>query len=266
MTQDQDDDPGFNDAFEAVAMARIRCEIAPIFLRHGHGLVEKSSIEIAERQRVAAIIARDQRDRAREQDRKLAEIEVRGGVFVNLASTVIEPTPEWLIKGEVRSFTPKQPDDTVRVIKSVRRVLTPIVGRMWKAGKLSDEHLKSCLWYRQMHEKAGMEGRYSGSRYGDACALNVAKLTRFSGASGHIPMTIDEAYARQMSRLARTAINPSVLRFFDAIVLEDVPLRRAARFVRCRAGGAKEKFRKAVMDLTFFCENEKVDLLGIERY
>ena len=62
----------------------------------------------AERQRVSAIIERDRIDRIREQDRAAAEIEVAEGVFVNLSDSVTEPTPEWISKGDVRTFVPKQ--------------------------------------------------------------------------------------------------------------------------------------------------------------
>ena len=258
MKQDQTDESGFDDAFEAVALDRIRSELAPIFWQYGHGLVEKLLAVMAEAQRVAAVIARDQADRVKEMDRKLAEIEVRGGVFINISSTVIEPTPEWLAKGEVRSFTPKQPEDTVRVIKSVRRVLTPKISRLYESGKLSQQHLEVCLWYRGRHEAAGLEGRYKSSN------LSLAGNVGGGGGTAQNPMALHafEAQARQEFRDARKAMPAALLRFFDAVVLSDVPIRRAARFARCHHSKVTRRLTECCIPLLAWCERSGIDLSG----
>lgn len=218
-----------------------------------------------EAERVAALIERDKADRIRERDRRLAELEVSHGNLINLSDTVIEPTPEWLEKGDVRPYTPKQIDNTVRTTKTVRRVITPIVARMHVAGKLNDDHLRSCLWYRKMHDEACLDGRYSSSRYMAGADFGSSSRSIHGGAGGHIPMTLHEAYARQMFRAARSRLPAKYVRFFDAIVLDDVAIIRASRFARCRNSSAAPLFRDLAERLAKFCDEMDVDLLGIER-
>src|SRR5687767_3560287 len=75
-----------------------------------------------ERGRVRAIIASDGAYREREEYRRQATLQVASGSFENIADTVVEPTPEWLEKGPVRSFTPRLPDGAVRTTRTVRSV------------------------------------------------------------------------------------------------------------------------------------------------
>jgi hypothetical protein len=187
------------------------------------------AMQAEERVRVAAMIKRDRDERAREASRQLAEIEVARGLYVNLSDSVAEPTPEWLVQGDHRPFTPRQPDDTVRVIKTVRRVTTPVVARMYIAGRLGDDHFAACMWYRERHESAGLEGRYKTNH------LSLAGNVGGSGGMGQAPIAQHawEARARQEFRGARSAVEPFYLKFFEAVVIYDIPARRAARFARC---------------------------------
>lgn len=188
-----------------------------------------AAMQDQERDRVRDLIKRDKADRAREASRQLAEIEVARGLYVNLSESVAEPTPEWLAQGDHRPFTPRQPDDTVRVIKTVRRVITPVVARMHVAGRLGDDHFAACMWYRERHESAGLEGRYKTNH------LSLAGNVGGSGGMGQAPIAQHawEAQARFEFRGARAAIEPFYLKFFEAVVLHDIPARRAARFARC---------------------------------
>lgn len=255
MNQDQADESGFNDAFEIIALERIKSEIAPIFWRHGHGLVEKSFIAVAEQLRVAAVIARDQIDRAKERDRKLAEIEVRGGVFVNLSSTVIEPTPEWLAKGEVRSFTPKQPDDTVRVIKSVRRVSGQVLARMRLDGRITDDQFVACLWYRKIYEQAGVAGRYKSSN------LSLAGNVGSGGGTGQHPMALHhfEAEARAYLRSVCQELNKRFLPVFDYVVINDFSLRKASVHAKRDNARLLENFRSACNSVLRYMMAEAIE-------
>ena len=207
-----------------------------------------------EHARVEALIARDRVDRSREMDRKLAEHEVAAGVFVNLSDAVLEPTPEWLGKGETRTFYPRQLDETTRVIKTVRRVVTPITTRMHRAGKLSDEQSAACDWYRDCYEAAGLDGRYKtsslGSTGGGGTGLSCHPMARHA----------HEVEAREAFRKARKALPEHFLRGFDAVVLGDLPLRRAARFIRSDNSKIYYVFSTTCNKLVVWCQTNGIEL------
>ena len=260
-----EEDAALAAAIDAAQDDRLADELGPIFWAHGHGGVVEPKAMRENRERVEALIERDKADRIRERDRKAAELEVGRGNFVNLADTVVEPTPEWQERVAHRGYTPKQPDGTVRSVKTVRRVITPVVARMHKAGKINDDHLRSCLWYRKMFDEACLDGRYSGSRYMAGADFGASSRTIHGGAGGHIPMTLHEAYARQMFRAARKSIKDRHVKYFDSVVINDVAIARAVRFARCRNSRAVALFREIADNLVEFCEANEVDLLGIER-
>ncbi|MFC4255397.1 hypothetical protein GRI97_08160 [Altererythrobacter xixiisoli] len=209
-----------------------------------------------ERRRVFDMLARDKADRAREVARREAEQQVASGSFANLADTVIEPTPEWMAKGDTVPFTPKQPDGTVRVVRSVRRVVTPIVIRMWRAGRLGDDQARACIWYRECHDIAGLVGRFSSTQLSD----NSGGSDRRSvGFAGHIPITSWEANARRMYREAKAQLPAEYIKFFEIIVLEDVAIGLATRFARCRNARAIGIFRQLADKIAVFCETNDID-------
>ncbi len=198
----------------------------------------------AEVARVDGIIERDRADRRDERFRQMAEMELRQGVFVNLADTVISPTPEWMEKGETRGFTPRLDGQggrtpTVKTVRSVRRVITPIVRRMYEAGKLSDDHYAACRVYRDDWEAAGVEGRFKSSNF--SLAGNVGG----GGGMAQHPMAqhAAELDARRAFRAARAAVPQSLLVLLDKVVLDDVPLSRAWRFARCPRARIEHTFR-----------------------
>lgn len=199
-----------------------------------------------ERQRVADIIRRDQIAHAREDARRLAELEVREGVYVNISDSVVEPTPEWIAKGGVRRFTPTLPDGTVRPVKTVRRVLTPLITRMLRAGKITPEQFAACSWYAAQHEQAAMQGRWVTSRF--------RATSGTTGGPAPMAMNEREAIARTNFRAAREVIPARYLTFLDAAVLDDVPLSRAARIAKCRTEQAPTLFRDLAQTLADFCE------------
>ena len=259
--EDDADDEPFIQAYERAAMARVVREVGPILRDGGIGEVDRRHA-FAERQRVAGIIDRDRGDRAREQMRFNARAQVANGEFANIADTVLEPTPEWMAKGETRAFTPRLhdgPEQTVRTVRGVRRVLTPIPMRLYAAGSMTEETLKACLWYRLVHSQAGLDGRFSTSRYGNDASLGASKSKTLGGAAGHIPMTLVEAEARRHYRAARDVIPAHLLKLFEAVVLDDIPLRRVARFVRARNARVLVDFRRAAEKLREHCQS-----VGIE--
>lgn len=178
-----------------------------------------------EEARVAALIKRDKKDRTRENDRKAAELEVADGRFVNLAETVVEPTPEWMSKGETRTFIPKQPKDTTKIARSVRRVAVPTIVKLYNDGKMTEDHYHACMVYRRMFEQAGLTGRYK-SNY-----LSITGNTGGgSGGMAQHPMAshASEAEARDLYRRAKAVIAPRFIQVFEFVVISDLSMRQAA--------------------------------------
>lgn len=208
----------------------------------------------AERRRVQALIKRDREDEARDKAREQARIQVKNGDFTRFADTAQEPTPEWMMKGENRPFTPKQPDGTVRALKTVRRVVTPIVERMVFSGRLSEDHRDACLWYRGRHDLAGLDGRWASSQWNPTSTIRRGAV---DAGFGYVPSSEAIAQARDEFRAARDAIQSFYLRFFDAVVIDDIPLTRASRFAKCRQDRAPHRFRS--------CCNELIDFLAKNR-
>lgn len=211
-------------------------------------------IQQQEADRVDALIKRDKKDRTRENDRKAAELEVADGRFVNLAETVVEPTPEWMAKGDTRTFIPKQPKDTTKIAKSVRRVVTPMVIRMLHDGRLTEDQASACVWYRAQYDAAGLSGRVKTAH------ISLTGNTGGGGGMGQAPMALHarEAEAREAFRAARAAITPFYLKFFDSVVIHDIPVSRAARFARCRNDRAPKRFKDTAQELLQHCERVKI--------
>lgn len=214
-------------AFDAVEERTLDSALTRAFVAHGVGRVEPFGAE--ERDRVAAMIARDRADKTAEHDRKRARIEVGNGSFVNLDDTVQPPTPEWLAKGEVRSFTPRLIGEggrtpTVKTVRTVRRVITQTAMRMVLVGKIDPDQYAACRWYRDVHDAAGIEGRYKTSH------LSLAGNVGGSGGGAQHPMAQHEfeAEARAAYRRARRVINPRFLDVFENVVIHDLSLRAAS--------------------------------------
>lgn len=254
------DETRLADAFEAYSLKRLGGEIAPHFSRHGvvfaevAGSIERRADEV---RRARLLVVQDRAERAADQRRKLAEMEVSEGNFVNLLETVVEPTPEWLAHFETTSFTAEQLDGTVRTVATVRRVRADAALRLWHNGKIGDLQFAACLWYRDRHEEAGLIGRYKTSRLdpmaggGAGGGLAQAPMARHQG----------EAVAREEFRRAQGAIPKRFLRFFEAVVIEDASLRKAGRKMRCRNGRELAKFREASTALVDHLEEVGVDLV-----
>lgn len=203
----------------------------------------------AERARVQALIKRDQAYRHREDERKAAELEVAKGLTVNIGEAVDEPTPEWLAKGDYRTFTPRLEDGTVRTVKAYRRISTPVVVRLWKDGRITDDQLKACVFFRDRYEQAGVTGRFKTSY------ISLTGNVGGSGGMAQSPMALHEreAEARMEYRAACEAITPAMLPFFQAVTLHDMPLSRAVRLARCRNDQALARFRTVAQELVDHC-------------
>lgn len=251
MTGGDDSEDEFLDAFDRREAERIDSDLERKLADRIGGPAE------VERKRVAEIIARDRADRLREHERRQATLEVSEGVFVNLADTAIEPTPEWMEKGDVRPFTPKQPDGTVRTLKTVRRVVVPIVVRMHRSGKITDDQASACIWYRSVAMLAGMEGKCASSQWNPNSTIRRGTV---DAGFGYVPASEAIAVARDAYRKARNALPRFYIKFFEKIVLDDVPLRRAARFAKCGDHKAPRRFRDVAQALADYRERKDIHI------
>jgi len=253
---EQDEEKAFIEHFEDVAVQRICDEIGKPFVEAGLVGAAEPEAAAAERDRVAALIERDKADRVAERDRKAAELQVSEGLTVNIGEAVIEPTPEWKAQGDFRAFTPRLEDGTVRTVKAYRRVSVPMVLRFWNKGKINDDQLRACIWYRDAWEQAGLIGRFKSSH------ISLTGNTGGGGGMGQAPMALQqrEAEARGAFRQATAAIAPVLVKMFQAIVLHDMPLARARRFIRCRNGGEFQRFLAACQDLVAHVESNSIEV------
>lgn len=187
--------------------------------------VPQSEAKRREQARVKALIDRDRADRMKEIERAAAEIKVREGLVVTAHETVMEPTPEWFQHGESESFTPELPDGTVREIKTVRRVRVPVVLRMLHAGKLDNDQYRALKWYADCYEMAGLHGNIPSVQIGKEV---------FGGGHDRVLFTEKQQVAQKLLREVKEKIPKHQIKFFEAVVIKNVPVRRAAQFVRTR--------------------------------
>lgn len=201
-----------------------------------------------EKARVKAMIERDKADRMREIERAAAEIKVREGLVVTAHETVIEPTPEWFQHGDSQAFTPELENGTVRELKTVRRVLVPIVLRMLHAGKIENDHYRALVWYQECYERAGLLGSIPSVQIGREV---------FGGGPDRVLFTEMQQDAQRQLREVKAEIPKHQVRFFEAVVIGNVPVTRASRFVRTKPAKALRIFRDLAQAVTV-----KVDAMG----
>lgn len=211
--------------------------------------VSAAEIKRREQARVKAMIERDRQDRIKEIERAAAEIKVREGLVVSAQETVVDPTPEWFQHGDSEAFTPELPDGTVRELKTVRRVRTPIILRMLRADKIDSDQYRALNWYSECYEAAGLLG-----------TIPIVQIGRevFGGGPDRTLFTESQQQAQQMLRQVKSVLTPHRIRFFEAVVIDNVPIERASRFVRTRRGNALNIFKNEAQKVT-----AEVERLGI---
>jgi hypothetical protein len=204
-----------------------------------------------EQARVKAIIARDKADRMKEIERAAAEIKVRQGLVVSAHETVIEPTPEWFLRGDSQSYTPELENGTVREIKTVRRVRVPIILRMLHKGTLDNDQYRALHWYSECYEMAGLHG-----------SIPIAQVGKevFGGGPDRVLFTESQQAAQKMLRTARKDVPRHQIKFFEAVVIGNIPVRRASRFVRSR----RDKALRIFLDLAQIVTVAVKDIGGVE--
>lgn len=175
-----------------------------------------------EEARLSAMIARDREDAERETARQAAMIQVADGLTVNIGNTVVEPTPEWLAKGESRVVAVGGERWTDVPMSTRRRVVTSHFERAYNAGRITARQSKACAWYCEQHERSGLSGNVKSTNF----------EPRIAGtATVGLPFTPSQLDAQDELRNARLMI-PSRLRiFFDKVVLDDIAITRASKLV-----------------------------------
>lgn len=203
--------------------------------------VSSAEAKRREQERVKAMLERDRQDRMREIERAAAEIELTSGRVAYVKETVVEPTPEWFQHGDVEDFTPEVPDNTVIVLKGKRRVLTPIILRMLRADKIDSDQYRALHWYAQTYEAAGLHGN-----------IPMVQIGRevFGGGPDRVLFTEAQQEAQDLLRKVKSVITPHRVRFFEAVVIGNVPIERASRFVRTRRGNALNIFKNEAQKVT----------------
>lgn len=194
-----------------------------------------------ERRRVAGILARDKAERIRERARLEAQMRVEAGDIASSADAMIEPTEEWHQHGEARPYTPRQDDKSVRVIRTVRRTQSAYVRLLYHNGRITEDQYRACLWYRIMHEAAGLEGRCKTANYSQTFGGSVPLF-------GYMPRHEAEAMARQAFRGAEEAVGHQIVGFFNRVVLKDQPILPSSNSV------SKSVRKRAYLRFSTLCE------------
>lgn len=214
--------------------------------------------ELARREdeRVKAILERDRENHKREITRAAAEIEFENGKSIAIVDTVLEPTPEWMEKGDVATFTPRLEDGTVKTVRGYRRNGSRVIGKLWADDAITEEQFFACKWYREQNDLAGLEGRFKTNYL--SLTGNVGGGT---GGGGQAPMALNEreAHARIAFRAARAALPEFYLLFFDKVVLENIPFSRSWRFSKSPKHKVKHRFRMVAQVLVNHLKSERVE-------
>jgi len=196
----------------------------------GSGDVRIGSVQdraAAEADRVAAILARDRIDAAEDEARRAAWIELDNGLTVNLVDTVVPPTPEWLAKTPTRSvfiaadnWTDRSAHEPVR---TVRRIATGHHVRAFNAGKMNEDQMKACDWYREQYEQSGLEGRIKSADFQQRIV---------GGPSGGVLFSERQQEAQTHLRNARMIIRRDLRKFFDLVIIDDIPVIQASKMAK----------------------------------
>lgn len=194
-----------------------------------------------EQARVKALIERDKADQMREIERAAAEIELASGKAVYVKETVVEPTPEWFQHGDAEDFTPEVPDRTAIVLKTKRRTLTPIVKRMFNAEKLDIDQYKALAFYADCYEHAGFHGSIPSVQIGKEV---------FGGGPDRVLFTEAQQEAQRTLRMLRDVITPHRVRFFEAVVIDNVPVARASRLIQTTRNNQLKLFKIEAQKVT----------------
>ena len=208
----------------------------------------KKALRSNEEKRVAAIIERDKADRAADAAREAAKIELASGKHAYVVETHIPPTPEWLGKVEHEKFTPRQHDKTTVQIRTVRRVQSPQARKMLLAGVIDHQGYVACQWYECLYESAGFAGNVPSVDF---------EREVFASPSTRAAFTDYQVEAQDALKFIRKQIEARHLRLLDAMVLQNIPIKRAVRLARAFHREPAKAFGRAVDQLVAAREQYK---------
>lgn len=160
----------------------------------------------------------------RRREAALAELEM--GLDVNIADTLVEPTPELLAKGTFirRKIAGEQWQD--RTVEGVRRIEISQITLLHGRGVLTDDSFRACKWYKDRYLAAEMEPSAPVAQYGET--------VRGDPVYGHLPSSEWAAEARSDIRYARGFIPDDILPFFEEVICHDLTMKDAARVAHLR--------------------------------
>ncbi len=172
-----------------------------------------------QRNRERELITRDREARIEERRRQDALRAIENG-GVDFQSAVLGPTPEQMAHGEFEKFEIKLERQAARGATGYRRmsVTTPV--KLWRAGKMTDEQLAACKWYRDRYDETGLEGRVG--------SVEIGKEV-FGGTGPGLLFTERQLNAQDEFRFVRQLMTTHFVKFFDNVVLHDIPFSRASR-------------------------------------
>lgn len=178
-----------------------------------------------EEARKAGMIARDRADAERETARQAAMIQVADGLTVNIGNTVVEPTPEWLAKGESRVVAVGGERWTDVPMSTRRRVVTSHPRRAFNAGKINSRQVAACDWYLKTYEKTGLRGNWGSSQISDTFVMG--------GSIAHFRFSNIQLEAQDEIRAANLMIPARFKKFYALVVLDEIAISKASRLAAC---------------------------------
>jgi hypothetical protein len=193
--------------------------------------------ERQQRSREAALIAADRADERVEQLRIEAEQAALNGHVTKLQDTVVQPTPEWLAKGAVTTFTPRGRDGTVKSVVTVRRRIYNAVTHLEGRGVLDEQQALSCRWYQALYEEADTDRSAGIASYGE----NIHGFKLY----GHLPLSERIARARTDLRGLHAVLPVGCEVVLKSVVINNLPLERAARVVGVHRRKVQQRLKTA---------------------
>lgn len=138
----------------------------------------------------------------------------------------VEPTPEWMAKGEVIPVRAAGERWTDRPVMTVRRRQYDAIRHLESRGVLDEKQAEAFRWMRDLYEIAQL-GRTQGvASYGD----HVKELAHY----GHMPTSERAAAARAAYRTMCEHIPDRASKPVLKVVIDNVPPTRAALLINRR--------------------------------
>ena len=179
-------------------------------------------------------------DREEETRHRNGVFALRNGSLAGLVDSVLRPTPEQMSHGAFETYQADTEENTIVSISTFRRVLVPQVIRLYYRGLIDRDQLKVVKWYRDTHDQTGLTGNIPSTDY-------MKEI--FACPSDRLPFSQTQCEAQDEIRFVRSKMDGRYIRFFDALVLDDLPLSRAKEWARCRNGSEGARFKVLVVQL-----------------